>query len=65
METNESTIVQNILDAVQAFLKRKHIAIQPFLKKFKKSQILELNLHLKDLEKEQKIMPKNQAGEDK
>ena len=44
---------QNIWDAVKAMLRGKFIAIQFYLKKQEKPQIDKLNLHLKQLEKEE------------
>ena len=60
METNENenTTVQNLWDAAKAVLRGKYIAIQAFLKKQERSQIHNLTLHLKELEKEQQIKPK-------
>ena len=60
METNEneSTLVQNLWDTAYAVLRGKYIAIQASLKKIEKSQIHKLNLHLKEMEKEQQIKPK-------
>ena len=54
METNENenTTVQNLWDAAKAVLSGKYIAIQAFLKKKERSQIHNLTLHLKELEKE-------------
>ena len=48
---NENTKIQNLWDATKAVLRGKFIAIQSYLKKQEKSQIKNLNLHLKDLEK--------------
>ena len=45
---------QNLWDAVKAVLRGKFIAIQSYLKKQEKSQINNLTLHLKQLEKEEK-----------
>ena len=61
MEVNEnySTTTQNLWDAAKAAIIGKYIAIQAFLKKEERSQIHNLILHLKDLEKEQQIKPKN------
>ena len=42
----------------QSFLRGKYITIQAFLKKQERSQIHNLTLHLKELEKEQQIKPK-------
>ena len=49
---NENTMVQNFWDAAKAALRGKYIAIQAYLKK-EKSQINNLILHVKELEKEQ------------
>ena len=49
---NENTITQNLWDAAKAVLRRKSIAIQSDLKKQETSQINNLTLHLKQLEKE-------------
>ena len=60
METNENenTTVQNLWDATKAILGGKYIAIQAFLKNQERSQIYNLTLYLKELEKEQQIKPK-------
>ena len=50
---NENTTIQNLSDAAKAILKGKIIAIQAYLKKKEKSQINNLTLHLKELEKEE------------
>ena len=50
---NESTMIQNLWDAVKAVLRGKFIAIQSYLRKQEKSQINNLILHLKQLEKEE------------
>ena len=55
---NESTMTQNLWDAVKAVLRGKFIAIQSYLKKQEKSQINNLTLHLKQLEKEEQTKPK-------
>ena len=55
---NENTTIQNLWDAAKAVLRRKFIAIQAYLKKQEKSQINNLNLHLKELEKEEQTKPK-------
>ena len=49
----------NLWDAVKALLGGKFIAIQSHLKKQEKSQINNLTLHLKQLEKEEQRKPKN------
>ena len=50
---NENTMIQNLWDAAKAILTAKFIAIQSYLKKQEKSQINNLTLHLKELEKEE------------
>ena len=49
---NENTMIKNLWDAAKAVLKGKFIPIQSYLKKQEKSQINNLTLHLKELEKE-------------
>ena len=51
MNENENKTTQNLLDTVKAVLRGKFIAIQAYLKKQEKSQINNLTLHLKQLEK--------------
>ena len=51
-------MIQNLWDAAKAVLRGKFIAIQAYLKKHKKSQINNLTLHLKELEKEEQTKPK-------
>ena len=58
---NESTRVQNLWDAVIAFLRRKFIAIQVYLKKQEKSQINNLTLHVKELETTTTTITTNEA----
>jgi len=55
---NENTKVQNVWDEANAVIRGKYIAIQANLKKQEKSQIRNLTLHLKELEKKQQIKPK-------
>ena len=49
---------QNLWDAAKAVLRGKFIAIQSYLKKQETSQINNLTLHLKQLEKEEQKNPK-------
>ena len=60
MEVNENdnTTTQNLWDAAKAAIRGKYIAIQAFLNKEERSQIHNLTLCLKELEKEQQIKPK-------
>ena len=51
---NENTTTQNLWDTVKTVLREKFIAIQAYLKKQEKSQINNLTLHLKQLEKKKK-----------
>ena len=46
------------MDTTKAVLRGKYIAVQAFLKKQERSQIHNLTLNLKELEKEQQIKPK-------
>ena len=55
---NENTAIQNLWDIAKAVLRGKFIVIQAFLKKKEKSQINNLNYHLKELEKEEQTKPK-------
>ena len=50
---NENTTIQNLWDAAKAVLRGKFIAKQAYLKKQETSQINNLTLHLKELEKEE------------
>ena len=50
MNENENT-TQNLWDTIKAVLRGKFIAIQAYLKKQEKSQINNLTLHLKQLER--------------
>ena len=51
-------MTQNLWDAAKAVLRGKFIAIQSYLKKQETSQINNLTLHLKRLEKEEQKPPK-------
>ena len=55
-------MTQNLWDAGKAVLRGKFIAIQTYLKKQEKSQISNLTLHLKQLEKEKQKPPKLAEG---
>ena len=58
MNENENTTTQNLWDSVKAVLRGMFIAIQAYLKKQEKSQINNLPLHLKQLEKEEMRNPR-------
>ena len=49
---------QNLWDAAKAVLRGKFIAIHSYLRKQEASQINNINLHLKQLEKEEQKNPK-------
>ena len=50
-------MIQNLWDAGKAVLRGKLIATQSYLKKQEKSQVNNLTLHLKELEKEEQTKP--------
>ena len=51
-------MIQNLWNAAKAVLRGKFTVIQSYLRKQEKSQINNLNLHLKQLEKEKQIKSK-------
>ena len=55
-------MTQNLWDTVKAVLRSKFIAIQSYLKKQEKSQINNLTLYLKQLEKEEKKLVKGKKS---
>ena len=55
---NENKTTPNLWDTVKAVLRGRLIAIQAYLKKREKSQINNLTLHLKKLEKEEMMTPR-------
>ena len=55
---NENTTTQNLWDTAKTVLRGKFIVIQSYLKKQETSQINNLTLHLKQLEKKNKKTPK-------
>ena len=61
---NENITTQNLWDTVKAVLRGKFIAIQAYLKKQEKSQINNLTLHLKQLEKEEMKNPRVSRGKE-
>ena len=58
MNENENTTTQNLWDTVKAVLRGRFIALQSYLKNQEKSQINNLTLHLKQLEKEEMKNPR-------
>ena len=58
MDENENTRSRNLWDSVKAVLRGRFIAIQAYLKKQTKSQINNLTLQLKQLEKEELENPR-------
>ena len=58
MNENENTTTKNLWDTVKAGLRGRFIAIQAYLKKQEKSQVNNLTLHLKQLEREEMKNPK-------
>ena len=50
-------MVQNLWDTAKAVLRVKLIAVQPYLKKWEKSQVKSLSLYLKQLEKKEQTKP--------
>ena len=57
-------MAQNLWDAAKAVLREKFVAKQSYLKKQEKSQINNLPLHLKQLEKEEQKNPKVSRGKE-
>ena len=53
MNENENTTTQNLWDTVKSGLRGSFIALQAYLRKQEKSQINNLTLQLKQLEKEE------------
>ena len=58
MNENESTTNRNLLDIIKAVRRGRLTAIQAYLKNQEKSQINNLTLELKQLEKEEMKNPK-------
>ena len=56
---NENTMIQNLCDVAEAVLRGKFIVIQSYLRKQEESQINNLTLCLKQLEKEEQTKPKS------
>ena len=58
MDETENTTTPNQWDIIKAMLRGKFITIQAYLKKQEKSQINNLTLHVKQLEKEEMENPR-------
>ena len=58
MNENENTTTQNLWGTVKAVLRGRFVALQAYLKKQEKSQINNLTLHLRQLEKEEMKNPR-------
>ena len=58
MNENENTTTQNQWDTVKVVLRGRFIALQAYLKNHEKSQINNVTLHLKQLEKEEMKNPR-------
>jgi hypothetical protein len=55
---NENMTYQNLWDSAKAVLRGKFIAMSGYIKKTERSQINDLMLHLKLLEKQEQLNPK-------
>jgi hypothetical protein len=55
---NENTTYQNLWDTTKAVLRGKFIAMSTYIKRSERSQINDLMLHLKLLEKQEQANPK-------
>ena len=66
LETNDNknTMTQNLWDVTKAVLRGKLIAIKSYLKKQETSQINNLTLHLKQIEKEEQKNSRVSRGEE-
>ena len=58
MNENENTTTQNLWNTVKAVLRGRFIALEAYLKKQEKSQINNLTLHLKQVEKQELENPR-------
>ena len=58
MNENENKTTQNLWNTIKSVLRGRFIALQAYLKNQEKSQINNLTLHLKQLEKEEMKNPR-------
>jgi hypothetical protein len=63
VKENENMTYQNLWDTAKAFLRGKFIAMSAYIKKFERSQINDLILHLKLLKNKNKQILKHAEGE--
>ena len=55
---NENTVFQNLWETAKEVIRETFIAVQVYLRRKEKSQINNLTLYLKELEKEEQTKPK-------
>jgi hypothetical protein len=60
---NESKTYQNLWETAKAVLRGKFIAMSAYIKRTERSQINDLMLHLKLLEKQEQANPKTSRGD--
>jgi hypothetical protein len=60
---NENTTYRNLWDAAKTVLRKKFIAMIAYIKKTERSQINDLTIHLKLLEKQEQTNPKTNRRE--
>jgi hypothetical protein len=60
---NENTTYRNLWDTAKAVLRGKFIAMSGYIKKTERSQINDLMIHLKLLEKQKQANPKTNSRE--